>query len=268
MDDLFAFGGPAPDATPQAPYCAAPMQTRPYPAWGYRWLNAPVPVQYRVLEELQFRVPGAGTYEVQLSERVVHFATGDGLPAGVPPGLVEGVSGLIRMRVFGGGDNAGRLTSGRATAVTTGSDLRVQVLVPVDAVDIASQPVPGGGNTTNVVVADGRVRIVGVPARSRVPSEWRVSDWIQPIADPPPGTLINQVPIYPGASDVRVSGLTSNAITVNLRTSPIVATPFTALLSPPSTLEFGWIPVDGATSIFLEAVGGPGIYNVIQRGFL
>lgn len=245
----------------QDPYCPVPERVEPIPLYAWRW---PVsffitPLAWRVVGETEFRLPGAATYEVEVAERVAYLLNADGLPAGSSAPLVPGVSpGTLRLRVASGGQSTYRELTPRDTYVVTGEYVRVQYLIPVGAVLLASQPLPptGPGQDANVVVSDGSVRITAVPARSRQPSRWVAQRW-----ETTPGDGTGLIyPLLPGASEMWVHGISGGTLTLLSGATAIEPTS----VNGSGTLAFTWHPLHGASHYRVD--GPPVNYQTFQRG--
>ena len=261
---LTAYGGGALTEL-QPPYCPIPERVEQVPLWGFRWPGIFVPlIAYRAVQTWEYRLPGAGTYEVEVQERVAFFDNADGLPVGTQTGLADGVSpGVLRLRVTSGGHAGVRTFNPRDTYVVTGEYLRIEILLPTTAVLLALQalPAPAVGEGTNVVVGDASVRVTAVPARSRNPTPWVVQDWV---TVPPEGTSI-VVPVYPGASEVRVEDDPVGPSSLELLSSPLALAP--SVLVGPGSLPFAWHQLQGASAVRLIGGEQAGI-QVLQRGWV
>ena len=264
--------------TLQQPYCPVPERVEQVPVFGYRWLahltagigvvnNPPEP--YRVIKTIEYRIPGAGSYEVTLREDVAWLNVTEAVRITTPLPFVEANSGLLRFRVTSGGHNAGRLHSGHSTLVVNGEYCNVEILVPVRAVDFALNPVPAqqGVNleSTAVTIAKGSVRILALPARSRRPSEWRTADFV---------TVVNsvtfpQIVLNPGVSDIKAIGSRQSSVSLDLFATATGAGPAVGIIAAGgSTLaEDTWVPVDG-TPVLAPQFNEVGTFVLYQRGFV
>lgn len=278
MDDGFSelglteFADPSDNLTEgQEPYCPIPQRVQPAPLWGYRWRsylpadgNAE-PEDYVTLQSTEYRLGGAAAYEITLQEDVAWFDAADAFPLPINLPLVQGVSGLARLRVVSGGFSGERFHHGRQTLIVNGEYVFVDVQVPTRAVVLDSVPVPlqGAGQSTAITVSKPTVRVVAVPARSRRPSEWRIADMI----------FVNNIATFtpirlaPGISDVRVLGADRFSVSVRLLATSTASSPFTIVTSGP--IEENWIPVDGSSHLGFNSIQGQGGTLVVeQRGWM
>ena len=286
MHDLPGFGGLTELASPgdnlteklQQPFCPVPERIEQTPLFGYRWrahltagqgvVNNP-PEVFVLWKTIEYRIPGAGSYEVTLREDVAWLAASDDIPVGTPLPLVEANSGLLRFRVTSGGHNAGRLHSGHSTLVVNGEYCNVDILVPARAVNFELVPVPPvtGVNifSTSVTFARGSVRILALPARSRKPSQWRTADFVTVVDS----LTFPQIILNRGVSDIKAIGTRQQSISLDLFATATGGGPAVQIIAAGgSTLaEDTWVPVDG-TPVLAPAFQETGTFVLYQRGFV
>jgi len=269
---LTEFASPGDNLTEgQQPYCPIPQRVEPGPLWAYRWRsylpgdgNAPVE-DYVTIKSTEYRLAGASSYEITLQEEV--FWIDEALPLSLPAllPLVQAVSGLARLRIRSGGFEGERFHHGRQTLIVNGEYVFVEIQVPIRAVLLESNPVPGqgAGQGIAITISKPQVRIVATPARSRRPSEWRIADMIfVRIASAFPA-----IRLRPGISDVRVLGADRFGADVRLLATSTPASPFTIVTSVP--IEETWVPTDGASHLgFSNIMGQGGTLIVEQRGWM
>lgn len=272
-DDLTQFGRDNDETQWQAPFCPVPERSEPIPLWAHRLRNYTGgagnirPNNYQTIKAFEYRIPGAGSYEISVDESVGYIQSPVEIAAGASTPREGANSGQLRLRINSGGIDAPRLHSGRSTLVVTGEYVFVEIMIPEFAVLFATTPVgPAVAQTdsNDIVFATGSVRILALPARSRKPSEWRIVDNVRVQF---PATFA-PIRLAPGCSGVKVIGSVDGMVTTELMLSEF-ATTLTAQVPVGGTAESDWMPTDGSTHIRFPSVRGPGATLAIaQRGFV
>lgn len=273
-DHLTQFGRDNDETNVQTPFCPVPARSEPIPLWAHRLRNYTggggniEPNNYRTIKSFEYRIPGAGAYEVSVHESVGYIQSPVGIAVGAPTPREGGNSGQLRLRVNSGGIDAARVHSGRSTLVVAGEYVFVEIQIPEFAVEFDINPIGAAvaqTDSNDIVFATGSVRVLAVPARSRKPSEWRIVDNVR-VQTP---SSFGPIRLSPGCSGVRVIGADEGMVTTELMLSEFGPPSLTARVPVGDRIESDWMPTDGSTHLRFSSVRGPGATLAIaQRGFV